>query len=146
MTYFEVIQLIAGFIGSLGFGILFNLRGKRLFAGAFGGLISWALFLFIGHFISSEATNYFIVAASMAFYSELMARILKTPASPIVTISLIPLIPGGSLYYTMSSVFESNFNHFFEKAIVTLKLACALALGIIVVSATVKVLFKTPKN
>jgi len=34
----------------------------------------------------------------------------------------------------------------YKKAIVTLKLACALALGIIVVSATVKVLFKTPKN
>ena len=28
----EAVQILMGFIGSLGFGILFNLRGKRLAA------------------------------------------------------------------------------------------------------------------
>ncbi|MBQ8786577.1 MAG: threonine/serine exporter family protein [Oscillospiraceae bacterium] len=146
MTSSELIQIATGLIGSLCFGILFNMRGKRLIASAVGGLLSWGLFVVLSHFILNEPINYFIVAAVVSLYSEIMARILKTPAAPIVTTSLIPLIPGGSLYYTMSSAFESNFTMFLEKAVSTLKLACALALGIIVVTAISQFLFKRVKQ
>ena len=146
MTNSELIQIATGLIGSLCFGILFNMRGKRLIAAAVGGLLSWGLFVVLCHFILNEPINYFIVAAVVSLYSEIMARILKTPAAPIVTTSLIPLIPGGSLYYTMSSAFESNFTMFLEKAVSTLKLACALALGIIVVTAISQFLFKRVKQ
>ena len=146
MTSSELIQIAAGLIGSLCFGILFNMRGKRLIAAAVGGLLSWGLFVVLSHFVSSEPINYFIVAAVVSLYSEIMARALKTPAAPVVTTSLIPLIPGGSLYYTMASAFESNFTTFLEKAVSTLKLACALALGIIVVTAISQVLFRRVKQ
>ena len=146
MTNSELIQIATGLIGSLCFGILFNMRGKRLIAAAVGGLLSWGLFVVLSHFILNEPINYFIVAAVVSLYSEIMARILKTPAAPVVTTSLIPLIPGGSLYYTMSSAFESNFTMFLEKAVSTLKLACALALGIIVVTAISQFLFRRIKQ
>ena len=146
MTSSELIQIATGLIGSLCFGILFNMRGKRLIAAAVGGLLSWGLFVVLSHFILNEPINYFIVAAVVSLYSEIMARILKTPAAPIVTTSLIPLIPGGSLYYTMASAFESNFTMFLEKAVSTLKLACALALGIIVVTAISQFLFRRVKQ
>lgn len=146
MTSSELIQIAAGLIGSLCFGILFNMRGKRLIAAAVGGLLSWGLFVVLSHFVSSEPINYFIIAAVVSLYSEIMARALKTPAAPVVTTSLIPLIPGGSLYYTMASAFESNFTTFLEKAVSTLKLACALALGIIVVTAITQFLFKRVKQ
>ncbi len=146
MTSSELIQIAAGLIGSLCFGILFNMRGKRLIAAAVGGLLSWGLFVVLSHFVSSEPINYFIVAAVVSLYSEIMARALKTPAAPVVTTSLIPLIPGGSLYYTMASAFESNFTTFLEKAVSTLKLACALALGIIVVTAISQFLFRRVKQ
>lgn len=146
MTSSELIQIAAGLIGSLCFGILFNMRGKRLIAAAVGGLLSWGLFVVLSNFVSSEPINYFIIAAVVSLYSEIMARALKTPAAPVVTTSLIPLIPGGSLYYTMASAFESNFTTFLEKAVSTLKLACALALGIIVVTTIMQFLFKRVKQ
>lgn len=146
MTVFEITQLLAGFIGTLCFGILFNFKGKRLAAAALGGLLSWGLFLGISRFIPNEPIDYFLVAASASLYAEIMARILKTPATPIATISLIPLIPGGSLYYTMTSALESDFNDFLGKAVSTLKLAGALALGIILVTTASQVLFKHIKR
>ncbi|MBR4021928.1 MAG: threonine/serine exporter family protein [Ruminococcus sp.] len=146
MTSSELIQIATGLIGSLCFGILFNMRGKRLIATAVGGLLSWGLFVVLSHFILNEPINYFIVAAVVSLYSEIMARALKTPAAPVVTTSLMPLIPGGSLYYTMASAFESNFTTFLEKAVSTLKLACALALGIIVVTAISQFMFKRVKQ
>lgn len=142
MTSAELIQIAAGLIGSLCFGVLFNIRGKKLIAAALGGFLSWGLFLLLSRIIFSEPINYFIVAAVVSMYSEIMARILKTPATPIVTTALIPLIPGGSLYYTMAYVFESDFSKFLEKALSTLKLASALALGIIVVTAISQLLFR----
>ncbi len=146
MTSSELIQIAAGLTGTLCFGVLFNMRGKRLIAAAFGGLLSWGLFILFSYFISSEPINYFIVAAVVSLYSEIMARVLKTPAAPVVTTSLIPLIPGGSLYYTMASAFESDFTMFLEKAVSTLRLACALALGIIVVTAISQFLFSRVKQ
>lgn len=146
MTTFEITQLLAGFIGTLGFGILFNIRGRRLAAVAFGGFLSWGLFIAANHLIPNEPIDYFIVAAAVSLYSEIMARILKTPATPIATTSLIPLIPGGSLYYTMTSALESDFNDFLGKAVSTLKLAGALALGIIIVTTVSQALFRRRKK
>ena len=136
----EIVQIITGFIGSFCFGILFNLKGKRLAAGALGGLLSWGIFVLFSQFIPSEPINYFLVAVVISIYAEVLARVLKTPATPIITTSLIPLIPGGSLYYTVASAFDSSFGVFSERAFYTLKLAAALALGMIIVLAVWRLL------
>jgi uncharacterized membrane protein YjjB (DUF3815 family) len=47
---------------------------------------------------------------------------------------LIPLIPGGSLYYTMNYALNEQWAAFVNKAVYTLELALALALGIIAVT------------
>lgn len=143
MTYTEALQVFTGFVGVIGFSILFNIRGKRLIATAVGGFLSWALFVVLSHVIPNEAFNYFLVALLISVYAEIMARVMKTPTTTFITASLVPLIPGGSLYYTMAYAFESNMEAFLEKAIYTLQLAAALALGIIVASTAVKlIMFK----
>lgn len=142
MTNNELLQIIAGFMGSLGFGILFNIRGKRLVFAALGGLLSWTLFIVFNKLISNEVVCYFLVAAIISLYAEISARLLKTPTTTFITTSLIPLIPGSSLYYTMSSAFTRGFETFLQKAIVTLQLAAALALGVILSAAFTKIFFK----
>ena len=145
MSVKELIQILAGFVGSFGFACLFNIRGRRLLVASLGGLLSWLLFVLLSNFISNDPVNYFIVALLMSFYAEVMARLLKTPTTTFITTSLVPLIPGGSLYYTMASAFESSGSNFVEKAITTLQLASALALGIIV-ATTVTRLITTRKT
>lgn len=147
MTHTEIMQIITGFIGVIGFSVLFNIRGKRLIATAIGGFLSWSLFVICSHIIQSEPVNYFIVALLISIYAEIMARVMKTPTTTFITTSLIPLIPGGSLYYTMASVFDSNLDAFMEKAVYTLQLAAALALGIIVATTLTKLIQKViPKK
>lgn len=140
MNNTEIIQITASFIGSLFFGILFNMRGKKLITAAFGGLISWCLFICLSNKITNEPIVYFLVSVIISSYSEIIARLLRTPATSVVTTALIPLIPGGSLYYTMSYAFESDFNNFVQKAGYTLQLASALALGIVFVTAIFRIL------
>ncbi len=134
-----VVQIITGTIGTLGFGVLFNIRGKRLIAAALGGMLSWSLFLLLQLIIPSEPVNYFIVSLLTAFYCQLAAIKLKTPTTIFITTTLIPLVPGGSLYYTMAYAFDTNLEKFIGKAIYTLQLASALALGIIVATTIIKI-------
>ncbi len=142
----EIVQLITGSIGSFCFCMLFNLRKWRLVVSAFGGFCSWSLFLLLETVIESQPVNYFIVAAVISLYAEIMARVLKTPSTPIITAALVPLIPGSSLYYTMAYAFESDWILFWEKAVYTLKLSSALAIGIISVTATVQLIFRIISN
>lgn len=146
MTQTEIIQILAGFVGSIGFAILFNIRGKRLITVAIGGLLSCLLFVVISKCVTSEPIVYFIIACVISIYAEIMARVLKTPTTTFITTSLIPLIPGSSLYYTMALAFQGNLNTFLSKAIYTMQLASALALGIIVSTTFARVFNKAIIN
>lgn len=134
MTAHQIIQIVTGTVGSLGFALLFNLRGRRLVMAALGGFMSWTLFMIFNLFITNDPFNYFLVAIMMSLYAEIMARVLKSPTTTFITTSLIPLIPGGFLYQTMAFALEKNLEKFIETATYTLQLAAALALGIIVVT------------
>ena len=145
MTEREVLQIVTGCIGSLGFGILFNVRGARLVVASLGGLLSWLLFLLLGRLIESEAVNYLIVSLLLTLYAETMARVMKTPTTTFITASLIPLIPGGSLYYTMAYAFQNDGTRFVQKAVYTLELAAALAIGVIAATALAKLMVNCQK-
>ena len=126
----EINLIIGGLLGTIGFALMYNTRGKRLIGAAGGGLLCCTLFVLLGLFIESEPVIYFIVSLVTSAYSEILARILKTPTTTFIISALIPLIPGGALYYTMSSAFEGSFEIFLSNAVSTLLLALALALGV----------------
>ncbi len=139
ITENEIIQIISGFLGAIGFSVIFNVRGKKMLVASLGAILSWGIFVLLGCIIPSEPVRYFIVAMIISLYSEIMARILKTPTTTFHMTALIPLVPGASLYYTMVSAFEGDFEAFGEKALHTIGLMAALALGIIIVSAITKI-------
>ena len=128
-----VIQVVAGTLGTLGFGVMFNIRGRKLLFGTLGGLISWALYIIFSLFIPSEILVYLMVSVATSIYSEIMAVVLKTPTTTFLIISLIPLIPGGSLYYALSQAFSGDLESFLTRALYTFQLASALSIGIILV-------------
>lgn len=137
-----LIQVITGCLGAAGFAVLYNIRGKRFIFAALGGLLAVVFYHLFGLIVENEILNYFICAALVSLYAEIMARVLKTPTTTFIITSLIPLIPGSSLYYTMTNAFSGDMGSFIDKGIYTLGLAGALAAGIIVVVSTTKVIMK----
>ncbi len=142
MTLTEIFQIVASFLGSLGFAVLFNIRGKRQILAAVGGMLSWAFFIFFNKVIGNDVIAYFIVSSLISVYAEIMARMLKTPTTTFVITSLIPMIPGGSLYYTMVSAFSAEGKDFVLRGTHTMELAAALALGIVVVTTAIRMFTK----
>ena len=136
---FKIVQILTGVIGSLGFGGLYNVKGKNLIAVSLGGGIAWALHLLLVSLNVDQSISYFIVSLTIAIYAEILARLLKSPTTVFISPSLIPLVPGASLYYTMCSTFGGDVVTFAEKAIDTLKLSASLALGVIVATVIMKI-------
>ena len=85
----DVLSVIASFFGSLGFAIIYNIRGRRVWIPAIGGAVFWAVYLVFLHFVNNEYLGFFVVAILITIYSEIWARILKTPASDT---SVMPVI------------------------------------------------------
>lgn len=133
----ELLQILAATVGTLGFGIVFHVRGKKLFSVAFGGCLGWVLFLLFGFFIESEVVRYFIVSVIISLYGELMARLLKAPTTIYTIVCLVPFVPGSSLYYTMTSAFSGDMEGLLHNGSNTVKLAAALSLGVVIVGTTV---------
>lgn len=135
-----LIQILTGCLGTLGFNILFNIRGKKLLLSTLGGLISWAVFLALEPVFSGEAIRYLLSAAVITVYGEILARLEKTPTTTFLVPSIIPLIPGGALYYTMNYALNKQWSQFAHQAFYTLQLALSLAVGIIAVTTVVRLL------
>lgn len=135
-----LLQILMGCLGTLGFNILFHLRGKKLFLATLGGLLSWAVFLILEPLYDSESIRYLISAAAVTVYGEALARIEKTPTTTFLVPSIIPLIPGSALYYTMNYALNKQWTDFLHQAFYTLQLAFSLAVGIIAVTTAVRLL------
>ncbi len=137
----SIIQVLMGSIGSFGFSFLYNIRGKKLVFAGLGGLFSWSLCLILQIWFDSEVIRYFLSAAFVAAYAEVLARVMKTPTTTFLVPAIIPHVPGGSLYYTMKFALNQEWYAFFSKAFYTVELALALAMGIIAISSLVKFIF-----
>jgi len=126
-----IIQLGSAFFGAMGFAALFNVRGNRLLPASFGGMLAWGIYLLVKLWIPSDPIGYLIATIVLTVYSEALARVYKTPAILFTISGAIPMVPGGSLYNTMSYAVRSEWDAFMAQGIHTLLLALAIAVGIL---------------
>ncbi len=134
IDYNLAIQCIAGFIGTLGFGLFFNMHGKGTPFALFGSIISWLVCSIMMRIGVSEPASYLIAAAASAIYAEIMARIRKFPATSYLLCALVPLIPGAGIYYTMDYIRRGMGAEAFEKGLLTAAIAGSMAVGVLLVS------------
>ena len=142
----QLVQIITAALGTLGFSLVFGAKRSHLFWLSLGGALSWAAYVAAEALYASEPLRYFIAASAVTVYSEIFARILKTPTVNILIPAILPLVPGGILYYTMRYAIAKDWVLFFENGSLTISIALAIALGIITVSTIVKLFFYGKKK
>ncbi|MDO4488806.1 MAG: threonine/serine exporter family protein [Eubacteriales bacterium] len=101
-------QLIWAFLGTFAFCLYFNLKNERLFIASLMGLGTWAIYLFVMELTGNVFVSSFLATFIMGVVSEVLARVYKTPSMVFYIPSIIPIIPGGSLYYLMQAVVQSD--------------------------------------
>lgn len=138
MDYIEALKIIvSGAIGTLGFSLLFKSNPKRTVFNALGGMLTCIVYVVCCEVFDHEFMQNFFPALAATAYAEIMARVLKAPAMPILACSIIPLVPGGKLYYTTYYFVVGQMGLFKHTLTETLRIAAGLAVGIIVISVIV---------
>ena len=129
-----VVQIIAALVGSVGFAIFFKMKGIQIALAGIGGAVTWMVYLFVQSFVTGYFVPYFAAAVFVAVYAEIMARINRAPATIFLTAATVPLIPGGSLYYTMAGLVNKDEVLFTQSGEAAIVIALAIAMGFVVVA------------
>ena len=132
-----LIIILSGTIGTIGFSILFKSDKKRILCNAVGGALTCLLYVVCCHCFESVFLQNFCPALFVTAYAEVMARVVKAPATPILACSVISLVPGGKLYYTTYYFVIGDSANFDITLNETLQIAAGLAVGIICISVIV---------
>ena len=131
ILYPMAVQCCFAYLGCMGFVILFNIHGKSVPLCALGGALAWAVYLITLEFGGTELTAYFWSSLSASLYSEIMARIRKSPAISFLVIAIFPIIPGAGVYYTMNYAVRGEMELFASKGMFTAAIAGIMAVGIL---------------
>ena len=132
------LQLFACFVACTGFSIIFQVHGRGFLLCPAGGVLTWLVCTVLASGGYPEYICYLVAAACAAAYAEIMARLRRCPATAFLVIGLVPLIPGAGLYNTMLYAVNGNPQAGLEKGMQTLIIAAVMAVGVILVSTTIR--------
>ncbi len=131
----QYLPCLYAFLACAGFCIVFEIR-KPLFIllSCVTGAVGWLVFLLLAD-IGSGVVRYLLATIVVSVLSEIFARILKAPATIFLVIGIVPLVPGGGLYYAMDALINGDYALFAQKGIETAACAGAIAAGVSVVTS-----------
>ena len=140
-----VIQLVAAFVGTVGFSALFGAPRRYYLYCGLAGMAGWAVYLLVAmsHSVVGAA---FFAALAVAAISHIMAKICRCPVTVFLICGIIPLVPGGGIFWTAYYIVTEQLRMAAETGFVALKVTIAIAGGIILASGIINKLFIRKKN
>ncbi len=146
ITYPLLVHCAISLIGCVGFAIYFNVHGMGIWLCAFGGFMTWAVYLIGIKLGCGVIGSNFWAAAFASTYAEIMARIRKYPAISYLVVSAFPLFPGAGIYYTTHYAVEGYMDLSLSKGLETAGIAGIMAVGIMLVSTMVRMFYVWKKQ
>lgn len=141
-----VYQGLAAILASLGFAILFNIRGDKLITASFIGGVGGITYYICVQLGYSQVVALFIASMIISIFSEVFARILKCPVTTFLICALIPLVPGGGMYYTMLAVVRNQIDVAINTGVDTIIQACSIVIGCMLVSSCLRMINQFRRN
>jgi len=126
-------------LGCMAFCFIFQLRRwYYIFCASLTGAVSWLVYLWLEEL--STVSRFLLATVAVALLAEVFARLFKTPATVFLIIGIIPLVPGGGIYYTMEALVNGNMADFLHYGMSTASSAGAIAVGCSLVSSVVRII------
>lgn len=132
-------QLLAAFVGTVAFSILFGSPVRYYIDCGITGMLGWAMYLLMiryGGF--SVAGAAFIAALLVGLTGSVQAMTRRCPVTLFLIGGIIPLVPGGGIFWTAYYLVAEQLSMAATTGFVALKVTIAIAGGIIVAAAVSK--------
>ncbi len=131
----SLVVLLTSAVGTMGFALIFSTNLRHIPFAVLGGVVSCLVYLVC---YEKLGANLFIAnmcgALAGAWYAYGCARFRRAPRNIFTLACMIPLVPGGSLYYTMSNLISQNMQQAGAYAESTLLVALGIAAGMVLAS------------
>ena len=137
----NIIQVLTASLGAAGFGMLFNVHGKKLLWIAGGGGLGWLVYLLVIAAGGGDIMAAFFAAAFVGVYAESMARIRHCPVTGYIQVALLPLVPGAGVYYAMRYCVNGETELFLSTLLHTFGVAAAISVGAMLASSVFRSLW-----
>lgn len=135
-----MMNLIWATLGALGFGLIFNVKKNKLIYVMIGGFINYLAYMLTFNFTNNIFLSAAICAITTSLYSEIMAILLKCPATIFILTGLIPSVPGSSLFYTMQNLVLKNSNDALKQGIITIEVILGIVAGMLFASVIIAII------
>ena len=132
-----VVPCLCACAACIGFTFIFNIHGIGKVICGTGGALGWLVYLLL----EKELLGAFLAAAAIAVFAEMMARLVRCPATGYLLVSLLPLVPGGGIYYAMRYCVMGERELFIQTLLSTFGMAATLAVGAMLASSLFRALF-----
>lgn len=130
-----VLQCAVAFVATVAFAVLFHVpRAQYAFCGL-TGMAGWACYLAVMAAYPSAPTASLAATAVLTVCARAFAAYRRCPSTVFLICGIFPLVPGAGIYYTAYSFIFGDMAGCVDNGVQTLKIAVAIALGIVAVFA-----------
>lgn len=123
-------QLIAAFIGTVSFSVLFSTPKKYLIQCGLVGALGWGVHLLTLHLAGSSVAAVFAASAILTICSRYIARFYKVTTTLFLISGIFTLVPGAGIYYTAFYTITGPGETALYYGMTSLKTALSIGLGI----------------
>lgn len=120
------------------FALLFKVPRRAILISAVLSGVGYALYDWVTPVLGTAIAGYFLGTLLMAVLSEILARVMKMPATIFIIPAIIPLVPGIGLYNTMMYLVQGQNAKAGQTGTVTILAIVSMAMALVLTSILTK--------
>ena len=111
-----LLLILSGIGGTLGFSLIFRMRKRLIVWALLGAAVTLGVYVLCLATLQHAFFQNLFPALVGALFAEITAKLTKSPATQYLACAIIPLVPGGGLYYTMYHFVTGDMEAFLAAA------------------------------
>ena len=129
-----LVQLIAAFLGTMAFAVLFGVPRNFYFDAGFCGMMGWLLYLILTRYSAFSAVEVMFCATALVTLIALLQSIgRKCPITVFLISGIFPVVPGAGIFWTSYNIVSNQLPEALNTGFAALKATVAIAFGILAV-------------
>lgn len=126
-----ILEVLVAAVGTVAFSVLFQVTPRHFgYCGLVGG-VGWLVYRLVDCAWGSSLLATFLATLVLTACSRWFSTLRRTPTIIFLVCGIFTLVPGAAIYNTAYYIFMDQAAQAAEAAATTLKIAVAIALGIL---------------
>ena len=135
VTFAMPIQIVASFIGTAAFAVLFGVPRRYYVLCGVSGVLGWILYMILARYAGFTPPAVTVFATMLVVLSARYFSVLdKCPAIVFLLCGIFPLVPGAGVFWTSYYVVSDQLRLALGSGFMAVKVTIAIVLGIILIS------------